>query len=538
MSLNLQQLIPEEILFPSKLNGSSTRGSYSTTQFVLRLRDDIRRSLNQQDFDDTSISANSTAIHENIHWWQHIGSNIGFLYSLAGPALASSCFDPLKALVQKEHNFKSLKTFDEMYVSEHNSADILELNFVLNTYHDIEYAKQFISNNTNIFSIKEDRRFFLNIGHCFHEFWNKGINTIASTIDRNFTFLPRTNSWREVFMDMEKREIDGFYIDSSMLISPIGIRAIFEGQAIFNQMQYLTLTLDANLVYADFKTKGMLFGIYLEAFDIFLKITDFEEPDSLLEPVVGLFLVICDIAINPTNGFPIEIYDPENFIYKNDPGIRFTNLCAAIKEADEDFLSMINEYSKDEYIRVEEILCEKIGCKSSYSIIEDVLNWRNNEAVSELLAEEKNHSFKNFNFPIRVLFSKYIRFQEDKHIHPNIFCWFGVHASSRSKNVNFDTVNFLYNKHHALFIDDYDDEIKPAIFEGKDENAISQTFNSFYQYSILFDMVNKWINEDGGFSYNYKWLSNRPNSELLPIIREDFRQMFGLFPEELKVINK
>ncbi|MEO6286813.1 MAG: hypothetical protein ABIN80_05085 [Dyadobacter sp.] len=430
-----------------------------------------------------------------------------------------------------------MKKFDQLYVAKHNEADIQELNFILNTYHDIEYAKQFLFNNLNIYNIEKDHRFFLNMGHCFHEFWNKAINTVASTIDREFSFLPKTNEWRRSFEDLANHKVDGFYIESTMSISPIGIRAIFEGQASFNQMQYLTLTLDEDLSYSDFKDQGLLHGIYLEAFELFLTITKYEKPESLLEPVVGLFLILCDIAINPTNGFPIEIYDYENFIYKNDPGIRFTNLCNAIHQSEEDFLNMITDYSKDEYIEIESILCEKIGCKSSYRTIETVLDWCNNDSILKLLEEEQNHSYVNYNFPVRVLFSKYIRFQEDKFIHPNIFCWFGIYGSSRSKNVDFDIVNSLFNKHHALFIDDYDDEVKPVMFEGKNENAISQTFNAFFQYSILFDMVNKWVSEEGEFSYDYKWLSNKPVHELTSVIIEDFKQMFGIYPDELIILK-
>ncbi|WP_159475202.1 hypothetical protein [Dyadobacter sp. 3J3] len=335
-----------------------------------------------------------------------------------------------------------------------------------NTYHDIEYAKLFIFDNKNILNIEKDRRFFLNMGHCFHELWNKSINTIASTIDRDFSFLPRVNEWRSGFEDLENRKIDGFYIDSTMPYSPIGIRAIFEGQASFNQMQYLTLTLDEDLTYFDFKDQGMLYGIYLEAFELFLQITEFEEPLSLLEPVVGLFLVLCDIAINPTNGFPLHLLVESK--KKNDPGIRFTNLCLAIRKSEEDFLSMIKDYSKEEYIELENILSSKIECVSSYNAIRYVMDWSKNDAISKLLKEEEMHSYTNYNFPIRVLFSKFLRFQEDKHTYPNVFCWFGIYGSSRGKNIDFDIVNSLFYKHHAMFIDDYDDEIKPVTFEGKD----------------------------------------------------------------------
>ena len=80
----------------------------------------------------------------------------------------------------------------------------------------------------------------------------------------------------------------------------------------------------------DFEEMGLLHGVYIEAFDFFLKTTGIEKPNNLLHPSVGLFLLVCDLSINPTNGFPLDIYDFENFIHKNDPGQRFLTLCIEI----------------------------------------------------------------------------------------------------------------------------------------------------------------------------------------------------------------
>ena len=59
------------------------------------------------------------------------------------------------------------------------------------------------------------------------------------------------------------------------------------------------------------------------------------------------------------------------------------------------------------------------------------------EEVALVLEEEQNMSFKNENLPIRLMFSKFIRFQEDKKIQPNVFCWVGFHATPFSPNIDF-----------------------------------------------------------------------------------------------------
>lgn len=336
----------------SMLNGTNAKGSYNTMQFVLRLRSDVRNALNNHNDRAETIQASSTLLHETIHWWQHIGSNFGFLFSLAYPAFAHFTKQNFDNIIKQDLSYKSIIKFDQQYYEKYNLADITDINVILNTYFDLEYAKQFALDNKNINSILEDRRFFLTIGHCYHIFWSSTVETLASTVDRTFEVLPNTNNWVSNFTKLKEERVTGFYIDSPNHISLIGIKAIYEGQAIFNQMQYLTVALNPNLTYNDFKKVGMLYGIYEEAYEYYLYITKLEKPQNLLSPIIGLFLLICDISINPTNGFPLEIYDYENFINLNDPGIRFTNLCKEVASRNEYYINQVNGYTKDEYIKI------------------------------------------------------------------------------------------------------------------------------------------------------------------------------------------
>jgi len=72
-----------------------------------------------------------------------------------------------------------------------------------------------------------------------------------------------------------------------------------------------------------FKDAGYFDGAYGEAFDGFLKMTNSPWPEAVDDPAVALFLLIVDLAINPTAGFPLDIESFENFIIDVDPGIRF-----------------------------------------------------------------------------------------------------------------------------------------------------------------------------------------------------------------------
>lgn len=536
LNSNLLSPIDTNSIFNSSLNGSRVRGSYSTMQFVLRLRDDVRNEL-KEDVEESheKIQAFSTYLHENIHYWQHIGSNFGFLSSLSFPAFSTICLEELKELINNGITVKSIIKFDKDYYEKNKRADIPQINRILNTYYDIEYAKDFAMDNKNIESISKDKRFFLSIGHCYHIFWSSTINTLR-IFDDDFKILPNIDSWVPEFKKLEEINHQGFGIDSPIGISPLGIKAIFEGQAIFNQLQYLSISLNGHLTYEDCQRAGMLYGIYTEAFDLFIQITKFEKSQHLLDHTVSLFLLVCDISINPTNGFPLDVHDFENFILKNDPGIRFIFLCSEISKDLVFYYNAIDSHSIEEYTNLSKILCEKIGCKSNQEASIYIMDWFEQTEIKKILDEESTHKYAEENLAIRLLFSKYLRFQEDKVKYANVFCWIGYHMTGKNKTVDLAIVKKLFNKHKAPFIDSTDNEIKPIIFEHANEDQILETFNRFYQFHIMYDLVMRWVYEEGEFKYDYKWLSNKSYDELTPVVKNGFEKIFGISPDDLKIL--
>ena len=503
-------------------------------QFVIRLREDIRYQLNEEiEITPEKYQAFSTYLHENIHWWQHIGSNFGFLLSTSYPANAASSFTQLKQLLKKGITYKSLLKYDEEYYEKNGKCDIPELNILTNNFYDLEYAKAFSLDNKNIHRILKDKRFFLNIGHSYMILWTNSIFIFSETLDKNYDFLPKIDEWIPKFEKLKLDKVSGFHTESDYGISPLGIKAIYEGQAIFNQIIYLkNIFSDNKIIFKDFVDNGMLYGIYIEAFDIFLKILDEERPFFLDDSLIGLFLLVCDISINPNNGFPLDIYDYENFIIKNDPGHRFILLTNTIKDKKEYYLTRCNDLSKQTYIELSKILNKKIGCKCSYSSIKKVLNWRENKSIIKLLEEETNYLYEDVNMPFRLFFSKYLRFQEDKYENPHYLCWIGHHIANAESN----EVMELFEKHKALFIDSEDGEIKPIIQKNVNEESLYKTFNKFYQHTILYELILKWISEDGEFKLDYKWLLNKRNDENTQNIKELFKFHFGIEIDEVTAL--
>lgn len=142
----------------------------------------------------------------------------------------------------------------------------------------------------------------------------------------------------------------------------------------------------------------------------------------------------------------------------------------------------------------------------------------------------------NENLPIRLFFSKYLKFQEDKYLNPNVFCWIGYHMTSENKNTSLTEVENLFNKHKALFVDSDEKEIKATIFNHLNENQILETFNDFYKYNIIYDLILKWIHEEGEYNFDYKWLSNKSSEELIPSIKNGFMKTFNISIDNLKIL--
>jgi len=512
---------------------SSIKGSYSTMQFVLKLNKEIRYYLNEpSETGFEKLQAFSTYLHETVHWWQHIGSNFGFILNSSFPAFAAGSISQLKSLIDQGIAIKSMLKYEKEYFQKKGIADIHDINIITNNFYDIEYAKLFCLDNKNIEDIAKDRRFFLSMGHCFHIMWTNSIQLYSDTFDPEFNLLPNFNNWVDKFKKLEQKKIPGFYPDSTTKVSPLGIRAIFEGQAIFNQITYLkNVFKENNIIFKDFIDQGYLHGIYLEAFDHFLRILEEERPIYFEDSLISLFLLVCDLSINPTNGFPLDIYDIERFIDKNNPGMRFIFISSAVAENKGYFLQRCETPSKETYIELSKLISKKLGLKCNYETLHIYKKWLDNDNIKNLLKEEETHEFKNINMPFRLFFAKFIKMQLDKIEYPEIFCWIGHYmASGKSPAAQ------LFEKHKALFTDAEDGEIKPIIHENIPHNNLLNTFNTFYFYTMMFELILKWISEEGEFKFDYRWLMNTRNEEVKSRLKEEFKKIFGIDIDSINVI--
>jgi hypothetical protein len=523
------------------------KGSYNPMQFALRLSPDVHRELDSfspgiktnGDLTYSAIQAFSTYFHETIHWWQHVGSNIGLFMSLVYPVQAHINHRDLSFLLKNIGPQKSILKYDNILFNAGNRNSVFQerINRVLNNWHDIYSCSQIVLNPKDAKNIVNSP-FFSSIGHSYTITWSQIIATIADTVDGGFDILPNIKNWEGNLQALRDEKEYGFYPGSPIKKPPFGAFEIFEGQARFSQIQYLYFATGGKVNWEDFRLSGMLSKIYIETFSAFLEVTGVDWPDTPDSPIVALFLLVCDISINPTDGFPFDLYHFPSFIYSIDPGIRFVLLCQFIRDKHKNLLSAITEYSKNEYIEISSILCKDIICKTPFESAEKVSQWSKHPGCQTLLQENKQFSFAPVNMPIRLFFARYLQFQQDKSSLPEFFCWPGYWVTKGLGNgIEAMKAEQLFDKHRAVFVDRPDGTICPRTFPDINEDVVQRTFEDFFNWNSTYELSRQWIIESGPFNHDFFWLTKRYSySEMVKWANKNFEAAYGVNPDNFNIL--
>lgn len=523
----------------------NARGQYDSMQFVLRLRPDLHARLEKTvtgiaksgDYDFETIQAFSTFLHETIHWWQHVGSISGLILSLSYPIQSHINSDHLKDYIKHTGPIKPITIYKQMHAAEHkpNDAEFITINYILNNFYDIEFFKYLTINPRSAESFINDP-FFESVGHTYHIAYSSFINVISSTFDRNREFLPKADDWHSDYRRLRDNKVQGYFHGSPVKLPPVGLKEIYEGQSRFSQIQYLYFGSGEALSWDDFENIGMLSGVYYSAFSTFLDLIESDRPDSIGSPLVALFLLVLDLAMNPTEGFPFDIFCHEAFIESVDPGIRFVFLCKMIATKHPELKSYIVECSSAEYIEASKKLSAAIISPSPHDAAAKISEWaKTKQTLQNLMLEERNFTFSRENQPIRLIFSRFIRYQEDKLKNPAYFCWPGIHsAGDKCSDENLR----LFVEHQALFTDKADGDIYPKIFPDKDDSSVQEAFNTFYSWVATYDLCRQWIVGEGEFNYDYFWLTSKYSmDDLKKWARLNFKAAFGVDTEDFTVLR-
>lgn len=521
------------------------KGSYNTLDFVVRLRPDLHSVLERQggklsmrECESWDVAqAVSTYLHETIHWWQHVGTSAGLMLSFVQPAHAHLNRRRLNEILATHGPMKPLLSLAEKLLDAEQPDEAL--NVVLNNWHDLDFFRRLVVDPVGQVEAVVNSPYHLSIGHSYRMAISATSWLIASTVDPNYEVLPHPRDWEEQMISLRDSKSEGFCRGSEVTIPPVGMREILEGQARFSQLQYLYGASGGRLTWEDVRQRGMLSSTYIRAFDIFLDFSEEKWPSTIDDPIVGLFLLICDVALSPSEGLFLPMTDPSSLIWTTDPGWRFIFLSRFAKDEGSAFKRSIQKYSAEEYWHVSKRLSDLLLSPSPRALAEAVAKYSDtNSAWSQLMQEDKTFEYHEANFPIRVLLGRFTRFQLDKLRAPQLFCWPGMCLTSFRQALDTDTVISLFSEHEALFLDRADRDVYPRLVPGKSEKTLQRLLDDFYKWVSMYEMTRQWLVDDGPFEYDYGWLTSKfTHSAMKDWADSAFKAGTGVHPDAFTVVR-
>jgi hypothetical protein len=284
---------------------------------------------------------------------------------------------------------------------------------------------------------------------------------------------------------------------------------------------------------------GMLGAVYVSAFKKFLELAQLKWPDNPTDPTVQLFLLICDLAINPCDGYPFDILHFESFIESNDPGIRFVWFSCHVAKNPK-LKGAITKCSKNEYLEVSTELCRSMACRQPVETSREICSWvKRADSLKQLIQQDESFEFGNENLPVKVFFAKHLRFSEDKMQAPEFFCWPAMHmVQTPASEVDLLRSMKFFGRHQPLFTADLNGEIRPSLFQDREEAKIYQTFNDFYAWIVQYDMIRQWIIIDGPFNYDYTWLTPKYSTDMTKHwVDKHFKNTFHVAPDDFEAAS-
>jgi hypothetical protein len=528
-------------------------GLYNTFHFVLRLSPAVHNALarlpegivTSEKIDFAGVQAHSTYLHETIHWWQHVGSTYGLMLSLARPAGLQANYKHLRQLLGRVGLQKPIRTI--AYNATENSAvgNVPGIaNTIINNQADLDAFLSLTHSKASRIAVLSDEM-FAGVGHTFSITWGNIALIVAGTCDPEFEVVRHPRLWEPYFHFLRSEAAAGpefasalFHPSAKIPVYPVGAYEIMEGQARFGQLQYLHLASGGNLDWEQFRAIGLLGAPYVDAYDAFLAISGLDRPTTFHHPVVGLFLLICDMSLNPGEGFPFLLEFPAAFVGDVDPTARFDRLCRLVRTTCPEVATLIRTYSREEYEVASIRLADAAEVAPPLAVAREFASWPTRSAsVAQLMAEYAAFEFGPMNFPIRVLFSHFLAFMQDKAARPEVFCWPG--AAMTGARINQEMAD-LFDRHGALFVDRADDDgIFPRLRRDRTEESTEATFNTFYGAVVTYDMVRQWIVADGPFQYDYAWLSQtQAPADMKAYVDARFVDAFGVHPDTAKLLKR
>lgn len=492
-----------------ELNHTGIQGKFDPLNALLLLENRIANILERGDrpefgvveAGDPELLAFSTYLHEIIHWWQHVGTTTGLICGLSIPVQANATafyLDTIGDTVKKPllYNLESDDDEDESAV------------LAVTRWLEVEYGASFLLNHRLLIPRVRRFKYFESAGYCLLMTYANTIATLNTIFDPNGQQLPTIGHFLDCYQKFSQERFPDF-VPKELLFPALSSLEIMEGQARISELQFRSLTYEP-LTWAEITERGYLRDTYGIAFETYLSLTQFPEPHYVQEPVVNLFLLICEIALNPGQGYATDISPDSHFVQDVHPGHRFLTLCM-IAKSEPSVLDEVKSVSLSGYHRVCDTLCSQAGWDTPVEIWKKILAKTGAMLhINELDTQLSEGVFDPENVPIRFYFAEHRSILETKIQIPHFFCWPGyylVHISDDHEEA--ESIQEILRLHQPPFestsLTVESISVRRSQFTSESK---AKFVSDYFGSQVLYDLVRQWISQRGNFRMKYLWKPN------------------------------
>jgi hypothetical protein len=471
-----------------------------------------------------------TYLHENMHWYQCIGTTYGVMRLLSSMAQTFVLFRSSR-LTSREAIAKPLYKFLTDCPPSNQRVHRL-LNMAVNTWMDLEFTNAYFESPVlHAERIAKDP-FFVGIDHGALMYLQESVGLLTGC-------FPQSGRANSFIKGLRLRVADGLENADAqkVVVPPVGASEIMESAARISEVQYLQHASGGRYSWTKYQRMGYLDSRYLSAFNLFLQATRLSVGDDPCSPVVNLFLLVCDIALNPTLGYPDVLNDTERFTKNWHPGFRFLKLCSYLRTVRNakkwDSLSIAEDF--EEFTNE---VCSAVGFDGPVCVANKCIELLGSFGVETIVQQVTRYETRLPNLPVRYVIGKHAMAMKERTKLP---FFPSMPASFVEGDLEYqESIDRVMASLDPPFVRRKNRGIEPVLprYAEYDEGVLRTFQSSFTKWLLILSLGRQLAARRGPFVYALPWVdSSKTADELSSVVAEDFGAASGYSPVEINILG-
>ncbi len=464
-----------------------------------------------------------TFLHEIIHWWQHAATTSGLIQGLS---VAAQSISTARYLNDVGDGFAK-----PLLVALPDDAPVDHPAFLAcHRWTECELGSGLLANpKRSARFVHTYPRYFRSVGASVLLLYTNVMQSVAASVDPEHAAFPTIDPWLEALQTFERDDALCFS-RGEFIELPLGMSDVQEGQARVSELQFRHLTVDAD-EWTVARERGLLDDVYGTAFHVFLERTDTTFPEHPTDAATNLFLLLCDIALNPSAGYPDPIDSQGALVIDVHPGVRFLRLCAAAAEQREVF-DFVRSCSFTAYTRASELLCDALGWKTPIEIAESAMRLIDGSPLAfDLGNADRPYADAPRDVPVHFTLARHRELMEWKHQVPHFFCWPGrfltVDPTAEDDGTTGALMELLSVTSAPFVASDLDAGVDAIDMPGVSPEVLDRFVKDYFATLALYDLSRQWLGSVGEFRFDFSWKPQVPEQER-DYLKTLFADNFGL----------